>query len=251
VFNLTWTSATRRTDKIALALIKALESAPLDLGLGTRMSLRAPHPKNRAHGAGVLISLIGQLKGSPTALDEVLAPAYAIAKPQQAMVWGDAPYWAVQKLLEEVDGPIPFQERSVFVAAQQAERATARTFHHLLSWPGTSGVADLRFFQTGGRINEPDAKATAFVHRTSAWIMDVGLTWSAGDPPEAVAASRAWQDRLYAAVRPFSTGGAYQNFADPSLTDWRRAYYGENLARLQDIKKRIDPGRLFDFPQAI
>ncbi len=251
VFNLTWTSATRRSDKVALALIAALENAPLDLGLGTRMSLHAPHPKDRPRGAGVLISLIGQLKGPTKALDDILAPAYAIAKPQQAMVWGDAPYWAVQKLLEEVDGPIPFQERSAFVAPKQAERATAHTFHYLLNWPGTSGVADLRFFQTGGRINDIDAKATAFVHRTSAWIMDVGLTWSASDPTETVAASRAWQDRFYAAVRPFSTGGAYQNFTDPSLTDWHHAYYGENLARLQDIKRRIDPGRLFNFPQAI
>ena len=167
------------------------------------------------------------------------------------MIWGDAPYWAAQKLLEEDDPPLYFQERSAFVAKGQAEKATAANFHRLLEWPGTSVSADLRFFQTGGKINETDARATAFVHRISEWIMDVGLNWGATDSRELVARNRAWQDRFYEAIRSFSTGGAYQNFIDPSLTGWRHAYYRENLQRLEDIKKKVDPGRLFDFPQAI
>ena len=249
VFALTWTSASRNADKIAAALIPALEGAPI--GLGTRLSLQAPHPRQREHGAGVAINMIGQWRGSAKALDDILAPAYAVAKPQQAMIWDEAPYWLAQKLLTEGEDPTYFHERSTFVVPGQAAKATAQTFHHLLTWPGTSGGADLRFFQTGGRINDTDAKATAFVHRTSAWIMDVGLTWGALDPQHAITLARDWQDRFYAALRPFSTGGAYQNFADPSLTDWRRAYYGDNLARLEQIKKQVDPDRRFAFPQAI
>jgi FAD/FMN-containing dehydrogenase len=52
-------------------------------------------------------------------------------------------------------------------------------------------------------------------------------------------------------VLPFSTGGAYQNFIDPSLANWQDAYYGANLARLKRIKAAVDPGRLFHFAQAI
>lgn len=251
VFLLTWTAATPSPDRVALALIRALENAPVALGLGTRMSFGAPRPSDRALGHNVAISLIGQLRGSARTLDDILAPVYAIAKPQQAMVWGDAPYWAAQKLLEEDDPPLFFQERSVFVAKGQAEKAAAANFRRLLEWPGTSVSADLRFFQTGGRMNETDAKATAFVHRNSEWIMDVGLNWSGSDSYELVVQNRAWQDRFYDAIRPYSTGGAYQNFIDPSLADWRNAYYRENLDRLERIKKQVDPGRLFDFPQAI
>jgi FAD/FMN-containing dehydrogenase len=251
VFALTWTSATRNSDKVALALIPALESAPTELGLGTRMSFGAPRPAERARGRNVTINLIGQLRGSPKTLDDLLAPAYALAKPQQAMIWGDAPYWAAQKLLEETDPPLYFQERSMFVPKGQAEKATSHYFRRLLEWPGTSVSADLRFFQTGGRINDTDPTATAFAHRNSEWIMDVGLNWGATDSRELVARNRAWQDRFYDELRPFSTGGAYQNFIDPSLADWRRAYYRGNLDRLERIKKQVDPGRLFDFPQAI
>src|SRR5262249_41980238 len=194
VFALTWTAATRNPDKVALALIAALEGAPVALGLGTRMSLGAPRPADRALRHNVAINLIGQLRGGTRALDDLLAPVYAIAKPQQAMVWGDAPYWAAQKLLEEDDPPLYFQERSLFATKGQAVKATAANFHRLLEWPGTSVSADLRFFQTGGRINETDPTATAFVHRTSEWIMDVGLNWGASDPPALVARNRMWQD---------------------------------------------------------
>jgi Berberine and berberine like len=52
-------------------------------------------------------------------------------------------------------------------------------------------------------------------------------------------------------MRRFSTGGAYQNFADPSLRDWRTAYYAGNLSRLESIKQSVDPDRLFNFAQAL
>ncbi len=250
VFELTWTEATRAPEKVAAELIPALEEAPIELALGTRMSLGAPHPVRHKHGR-VTINLIGQLRGTPKRLDELLARAYAVEKPQQHMIWGDAPYWAAQKLLEEAGLPGYYQERSVFVGPKRAKEATLATFQHLLRWPGTSVGADLRFFQTGGAMNEPAAKATAFVHRKTEWIMDVGLNWSATDSRLSVDANRIWQDRFYADLRRFSTGGAYQNFIDPSLKDWRQAYYGENLARLEDIKKRADPERVFSFPQAI
>ena len=60
-----------------------------------------------------------------------------------------------------------------------------------------------------------------------------------------------WLEGTYHALAPFGTRQAYQNFIDPSLADWRNAYYRENLERLERIKKQVDPGRLFDFPQAI
>src|SRR5262249_51540298 len=103
VFELTWTAATRNPEKVALALIPALENAPIELGLGTRMSFGAPRPADRARHHNVAINLIGQLRGPAKTLEDLLAPAYAIAKPQQGMVWGDAPYWSAQQLLEEGD----------------------------------------------------------------------------------------------------------------------------------------------------
>ncbi|HEY1931769.1 MAG TPA: FAD-binding oxidoreductase [Acetobacteraceae bacterium] len=249
VFDLTWNAAQPSPRKIFGALIKALDDGPIELG--TRVSLRAPSPRDRGRGEDVTISLLGQLQvQSAKTLDDILADVYAIAKPRRSLIWRQSNYWDAQRLLDEDGFPVYFQERSAFLQSRLDDEAIDLAFRHLHAWPGTSEGADLRFFQTGGKMNEPAADATAFVHRSSRWLLDVGLNWSAADRADLVARNRIWQDRFYEAMRRYATG-AYQNFADPSLGDWRTAYYGDNLARLQRIKRSVDPERVFDFAQAI
>ena len=48
-----------------------------------------------------------------------------------------------------------------------------------------------------------------------------------------------------------ASGAAYQNYTDPTLTNWKKAYYGEATPRLTTIKKQYDPNRFFTFPQAL
>ena len=48
-----------------------------------------------------------------------------------------------------------------------------------------------------------------------------------------------------------ASGEAYQNYIDPDLDHWQRAYYGSNLDRLREIKKQVDPDFRFRFSQAI
>lgn len=127
-----------------------------------------------------------------------------------------------------------------------AVRVLQRRLEARQSSPHGSGALIMDSY--GGAIARVRAGATAFVHRTPLCSMQYLAYWGAAvhGPP-----SLAWIRGFQHAMRPYVTGGAYQNYIDPDLEDWRRAYYGSNYARLVAVKRRHDPDRLFRFPQAI
>ncbi|MET9700244.1 FAD-binding oxidoreductase [Streptomyces sp. NPDC006529] len=103
----------------------------------------------------------------------------------------------------------------------------------------------------GGAVNRVDPAATAFAHRDAGFLAQYLAYWPPGAPSADVGRHQAWLDGLWRRLRPWASGRAYQNYTDPKLTTWREAYYGANLARLTQVKRSYDPGRLFDFPQAV
>ena len=100
----------------------------------------------------------------------------------------------------------------------------------------------------GGALNRPAPDATAFVHRDMLFSLQY-LAYSGGGT--AGRASGRWINGVWRALRPHVSGEAYQNYIDPQLEHWQRAYYGSNLERLREIKKRVDPDFRFRFRQAI
>lgn len=100
----------------------------------------------------------------------------------------------------------------------------------------------------GGAINRIDPQSTAFVHRGSRMLAQYIGAWRTGT---AGTAQQKWLKNTHAALRPYASGAAYQNYADPALTDWRTAYYGSALARLGEVKKQYDPEGFFTYPQSL
>jgi len=103
----------------------------------------------------------------------------------------------------------------------------------------------------GGAINRVAPDATAFVHRGALCSAQYSGGFDPAAPADHLAANRAWLQALYAALRPAASGAAYQNYIDPTLSDWRQAYYGANYDRLVAVQKRYDPHQLLRFPQGI
>jgi FAD/FMN-containing dehydrogenase len=114
--------------------------------------------------------------------------------------------------------------------------------------PQTAGVL---FDAWGGRIATVASDATAFPHRGAAFLGQEFVTFHGPITDATVAANDRWLTNLWRALRPAASGFAYVNYIDPELRGWLHAYYGDNLARLVDVKRRYDPDDVFRFAQSV
>lgn len=247
VFRMVWRD---KTLAVAKALFAAADAAPV--ALGSRISLGGVTPDLGARGRQVPVTLLGQYAGSRDELMTLLAPVMAVAAPEFSDIQ-ELPYWQGQNFLAEPGAPALFRERSTFLPAAPDAAFLEEAFEQLQRWPGTGAHGDLFFFQTGGRINEVAADATAFAHRNSRWLSVVGISWSDDDAsrPGVLPPAFDWQDAFYAELTRNGGTGAFQNFPDASLVDWRERYYGANLERLMQVKAKYDPANLFRHGQSL
>jgi hypothetical protein len=57
--------------------------------------------------------------------------------------------------------------------------------------------------------------------------------------------------QFYASLRPYMSGRAYVNYCDLDLPDYATAYWGQNLARLKQVKSAFDPANVFRHAQSV
>ncbi|MER7727812.1 FAD-binding oxidoreductase [Streptomyces sp. NPDC096323] len=139
-----------------------------------------------------------------------------------------------------------FYDRSLSPAGIQALLDRAEAFTRLGGDQGGGGSIALTAL--GGAVNRVAPEATAFVHRGSRMLAQYIGAWRPGTTGTA---QQNWLKVTHATLRRYASGAAYQNYADPSLTDWRTAYYGPAAARLAEVKKRYDPEGFFTYPQSL
>lgn len=247
VFRIVWRA---NVQAVAEALFTMADAAPE--ALGTRISLGGVTPGVGARGRQVPLTLVGQYAGSKEDFLALLAPVLAAGAPDFIDI-GERPYWQGQDFLADEGEPAWFRERSAFIGQTPDRDFLGAAIDAMASWPGTGAAANLVFFQTGGQVNAIAPDATAFVHRDSRWLNVVNLSWSGDDAarPEVVRKAWDWQDSLYGLVNARGGVGAFQNFPDSALMDWRQRYYGANLPRLETVKAQYDPTNLFRYGQSI
>lgn len=201
-------------------------------------------------GSEVEIELLGQLQGTPQELQAMLAPVLAF--PTSMGVVEPLSYWDAQLFLSEPDATDYSHEKSRYLFDSfDAAAASPVILDFVRAWPGTGASANWKVFLTGGAVADIPPEATAYFHRGAIYLSSIELDWLATTPPEVVALNQAWQDDFFAAMAAFGSNQSYLNFADEGLTDFLTAYYGGNLPRLIEVKRRYDPRDVFRFAQGV
>jgi hypothetical protein len=236
---------TERIPETLTALLTMSQSAPTSLGV--QVSIEA----KKKDGATMLtLSMLGQLMGPVAELEALLAPVLAVQRPHKSDMQY-VPYWEGQEFLAEIGAPNYSQERSRFIKQQLTPEAIQFIINSMTSWPGTSKAAAWTFFLLGGKIDAHKPTDMAFVHRGYPMLSSIDLEWSLSDGEALIAQNHKWLTTFHDQLEKYSSSACYQNFIDPSQENYLQAYYGQNLAQLQTVKRKYDPGNLFNYPQSI
>ena len=195
------------------------------------------------------ITSAGQFYGSEQTLRSLLAPLLNAATPTRFTTTprtfiGAVHYWAGGD-----GGRATFGGKSS-VSTSPLSSAGIDALLHQLELRRTTGTGSgiVLLDSWGGAIKRIPKAKTAFVHRSALFSMQYLAYWSAG---AASAPNLAWLRGCFAALRPYVSPFAYQNYIDPELPNWQNAYYGTNLPRLRQVKRAYDPHNVFHFRQSI
>jgi FAD/FMN-containing dehydrogenase len=107
------------------------------------------------------------------------------------------------------------------------------------------------FGWAGGAVRKRAPADSAYVHRDAASMLRAGAHWSIGVPLADQILLNEWLDTAYDFIRRIGAPASYVNWPNERIADWPQAYYGANLARLVEVKRRYDPRNVFASAQSI
>lgn len=249
VLQLAWSGG----DAAALvdALLRLQSDGPRELGLRigvgsqSRMPLTKPAPLD--------VSVIGLYWGSAAETEDLFAPVERIQAPASRTI-KQVSFADGRDFLADTTPIGTYQIKSAFIESTLPQQGIATMLDWIGKRPGYPArlpEAAVAIYGWGGKVKDVAPDATAFVHRREDILLGCLATWEPTDDPGLIAANLAWLEHFYAAMQPYCSGGAYQNFSDRGLANWQQAYYGANLARLVKVKHSWDPDNLFHFAQSI
>jgi FAD/FMN-containing dehydrogenase len=193
------------------------------------------------HDGAPVVAMILGYNGPMEAGERVLAPARQFGKPIADSV-GPMPYSVRQTLIDDPLAKHGLHRywRSAFTE-QLSDALIDRMVQGAASF--TSPLSLLGLFYLHGAAARVPATATAFAARRPQWDFDIIGQWTdAAESSDHIAWVRALWDRL----EPELLGTVYINhLADDDRPEKVRASYGDNYARLRELKAVYDPMNLF------
>lgn len=182
--------------------------------------------------------------GDPADADEALAPVRDMDPAFDGIQ--EVPYPAAQSAFDPLyPKGLQWYWKGDFVA-RIPDEAVAEHARFAEAIPTMHSAMHL--YPIDGAVNRVGKQETAWAHRDATWSqVIVGV-----DPdPANTGTIKQWAVDYWEALHPHSVGAGYVNFMMEEGNDRVRATFGENYARLTQIKAEYDPENVFRHNQNI
>jgi len=212
--------------------------------------------------------LTGAWHGDPSLLNGTVAPFLAAMPPLNAVTftpgnWIESVSVLAGDTLNTSSAPDhtdTFYAKSLMTPASSPMNKAARTsFMSNVAHEGFTSNTSW-FFQVelfGGsnsKINSVPTDETAFVHRDSLFTIQFYASSFNNAPPYPNFGFK-FLDDLVDGITSNSPKdwdyGAYTNYMEDKLVDYKKRYYSSHYPRLLALKQKLDPTGVFDFPVGI
>ena len=223
-----------------------LQDAPDELTCWAVLRAAPPLPFLPAewHGRKVLIFAMCYV-GDLAEGERAAAPLRALGAPVADVV-GPHPFAGWQTAFDPLLTPGARNYWKTRDFADLSQGAISAVVEAARSAPGPE--CEIFLFHIGGAATRVPASSTAFPQRNAHFGMNVHSRWR---EQSADKQHIEWAKRTFDATAPFASGTAYVNFMPGDEGERVQAAYGENYARLIEIKRRYDPKNLFRLNQNI
>lgn len=133
-----------------------------------------------------------------------------------------------------------FLAKSFFVKSSFAAENFEEAHKILLQMPASGGI----FIDSEqGAIAQRRPNESAYVHRDALFNFKIFIETEHADEFES---SKFWMNQFYESVKFMDSGKTYQNYPEVVMDDYLQRYYGDNLERLIEIKRKWDPEHYFN-----
>jgi FAD/FMN-containing dehydrogenase len=193
-----------------------------------------------------VVGIIGVHAGSLDAGAEAAEPLRHLAEPV-ADLMGPLPYTAMQSLLDPLWAP----GASNYFTSAMLDELSDEAIDALLARhaAGSAPVHELHLHHGGGAVNRIPADATAYAHRSAAYVLNI---IARSPDPAGFDQHVTWARDTREALTPWTIGGEYVNFTTDTTQDRVKASYPPaTYRRLVAVKDRYDPTNLFQLNQNI
>lgn len=223
-----------------------IADAPEELGALFAFTLAPPLPFLPTEWHGKPVSVVIACWAGPIEQGAVtLKPLGNWGRVLGAAV-GPMPYPAINTLFDELLPPgLHHYWKGSFVREISDEAIEAHV-EHAARTPTVQ--SSMMLYPTDGACQRVAPHQTAFAGRDATFSSVIG---AASPHPADSERNIRWVRDYYAALRPYSEEGGHVNFMSEPDQGRVDVNYGENYARLVQIKSRYDPGNLFQMNQNI